>query len=126
MGVTPDGHFALMLNLTPATSVTAVDLESKKWPARFNSRMLGNPDARGSRVRLGMRRRLDAYHEVRRHRQATEQKRTAKPFFDVEKDPVFQLPAMIDKKAYFVSYHGIVYPMDLSSSPAEPETRGRC
>ena len=50
----------------------------------------------------------------------TSQKRTAKPFFDVEKDPVFQLPAMIDKKAYFVSYHGMVYPMDLSASPAEP------
>ena len=51
---------------------------------------------------------------------ATDQKRTAKPFFDVEKDPVFQLPAMMDKKAYFVSYHGMVYPMDLGSSPAEP------
>jgi methylamine dehydrogenase heavy chain len=51
----------------------------------------------------------------------TDQKRTAKPFFDVEKDPVFQLPAMIDKKAYFVSYHGMVYPMDLNSAPAQPE-----
>ena len=51
---------------------------------------------------------------------ATAQKRTAKPFFDVEKDPVFQLPAIIDKKAYFVSYHGMVHPMDLDASPAQP------
>jgi len=52
---------------------------------------------------------------------ATAQKRTVKPFFDVEKDPVFQLPAMIDKKAYFVSYHGVVYPMALGSSPVAAE-----
>ncbi|MGZ3620241.1 MAG: amine dehydrogenase large subunit, partial [Candidatus Binataceae bacterium] len=30
MGVTPDGRFVLLLNLTPATSVTAVDLDRKK------------------------------------------------------------------------------------------------
>jgi len=50
----------------------------------------------------------------------TVQKRTAKPFFDVEKDPIFALPAMIDKYAYFVSYRGVAYPMDISSSPASP------
>ncbi|HVA39867.1 MAG TPA: amine dehydrogenase large subunit, partial [Candidatus Binataceae bacterium] len=51
---------------------------------------------------------------------ATAQKKTAKPFFDVEKDPVFGVPAMFGKEAYFVSYHGMVHPMDLSTSPATP------
>jgi methylamine dehydrogenase heavy chain len=121
MGVTPDGRFALMLNLTPATSVTAVDLESKKvageiqTPGCSEILMLGDREfasvcADGSMLTT----------KFDDNAKATEQKRTAKPFFDVEKDPVFQLPALMDNKAYFVSYHGMVYPMDLGSSPAEP------
>ncbi|HVA84015.1 MAG TPA: amine dehydrogenase large subunit [Candidatus Binataceae bacterium] len=121
MGVTPDGRFVLMLNLTPATSVTAVDLENKKvageiqTPGCSEILILGDREfasvcADGSMLTT----------EFDDNATATAQKRTAKPFFDVEKDPVFQLPAMIDKKAYFVSYHGVVYPMDLGSSPAVP------
>ncbi len=121
MNVTPDGRFVLMLNLTPATSVTAVDLENKKvageiqTPGCSEVLILGDREfasvcADGSMLTTD----FDDSAKV------TTQKRTAKPFFDVEKDPVFQLPAMIDKKAYFVSYHGMIYPMNLGSSPAEP------
>jgi methylamine dehydrogenase heavy chain len=121
MGVTPDGRFVLMLNLTPATSVTAVDLENKKvageiqTPGCSEVLILGDREfasvcADGSMLTT----------DFDDSATATAQKRTAKPFFDVEKDPVFQLPAIIDKKAYFVSYHGVVYPMDLGSSPAVP------
>jgi methylamine dehydrogenase heavy chain len=123
MGVTPDGRFALMLNLTPATSVTAVDLEGKKvageiqTPGCSEILILGNREfasvcADGSML-------TTAFDDSAK---ATAQKRTAKPLFDVEKDPVFQLPAMIGKKAYFVSYHGVVCPMDFSASSAAPGT----
>ncbi len=121
MRVTPDGRFLLLLNLTPATSVTAVDLQSRKaageiqTPGCSEVLMLGNRQfasvcADGSML-------TTSFDD---NAKTTEQKRTAKPFFDVEKDPVFQLPAMIDQKAYFVSYNAMVYPMDLSSSPAAP------
>jgi methylamine dehydrogenase heavy chain len=121
MGVTPDGRFVLMMNLTPATSVTAVDLEGKKvageiqTPGCSELLILGNREfasvcADGSMLTT----------DFDDGAKATAQKRTAKPLFDVEKDPVFQLPEIIDKKAYFVSYHGVVYPMNLGSSPAEP------
>jgi methylamine dehydrogenase heavy chain len=94
MGVTPDGRFVLMLNLTPATSVTAVDLESKKvadeiqTPGCSELLILGNREfasvcADGSMLTT----------DFDDSAKATSQKRTAKPFFDVEKDPVFQLPA---------------------------------
>src|SRR5579864_6892982 len=122
MGVTPDGRFALMLNLTPATSVTAVDLENKKVAGEIQTpgcseililgdRQFASVCADGSMLTT----------DFDDSAKTTSQKRTAKPFFDVEKDPVFQLPAMIDKKAYFVSYHGVVYPMDVDSSPAAAE-----
>jgi methylamine dehydrogenase heavy chain len=121
MSVTTDGRFLLLLNLTPATSVTAVDLQGKKvageiqTPGCSEILMLGAREfasvcADGSMLTT----------QFDDSAKATSQKRTVKPFFDVEKDPVFQLPALMDKKAYFVSYHGMVYPMDLGSSPAEP------
>jgi methylamine dehydrogenase heavy chain len=121
MAVTPDGRFALLLNLTPATSVTAVDLQNKKvageiqTPGCSEVLILGNREfasvcADGSML-------TTTFDDSAK---TTSQKRTAKPFFDVEKDPVFQLPAIIDKTGYFVSYHGMVYPMDLGSGPARP------
>ena len=123
MGVTPDGRFALLLNLTPATSVTAVDLQNKKVAGEIQTpgcsevlilenREFASVCADGSML-------TTTFDDSAK---TTSQKRTAKPFFDVEKDPVFQLPAIIDKKGYFVSYHGMVYPMDLGSSPAQPVT----
>jgi methylamine dehydrogenase heavy chain len=122
MNVTADGRFLLLLNLTPATSVTAVDLQNKKVAGEIQTpgcsevlilgaREFASVCADGSML-------ITQFDDSAK---TTDQKRTAKPFFDVEKDPVFQLPAMIDKKAYFVSYHGMVYPMDLNSAPAQPE-----
>ncbi|HVB79055.1 MAG TPA: amine dehydrogenase large subunit [Candidatus Binataceae bacterium] len=121
MGITPDGRFLLYANLTPATSVTAVDLRSNKVAGEIQTpgcaeilvlgaREFASVCADGSMLTT----RFDD------NGKATEQKRTARPFFDVDKDPVFALPAMIGKQAYFVSYHGAVYPMDMSSSPAHP------
>lgn len=121
MQPTEDGRFLLMLNLTPATSVTAVDLEQRKLAGEIQipgcsevlmleAREFASVCADGSMLTT----------QFDDSAKTTDQKRTAKPFFDVEKDPVFQLPAMIGKQAYFVSYHGVVYPMDLSSSPAQP------
>lgn len=119
MQVTTDGRFLLMLNLTPATSVTAVDLQARKVageiqiPGCSEVLMLGAREfasvcADGAMLTT----QFDDNAKV------TAQKRTAEPFFNVEKDPVFQLPARIGKTAYFVSYHAMVYPMDLSTSPA--------
>src|SRR6185437_3911064 len=121
MGVTPDGRFVLLLNLTPATSVTAVDLDGKKVAGEIQTPgcseiLITAPREFASVCADGSMLTTDFDDSAK----ATSQKRTAKPFFDVEKDPVFQLPAIMDKKAYFVSYHGVVYPMDLSASPAAP------
>ncbi len=121
MNVTPDGRFLLYSNLTPATSVTAVDLQGGKVAGEiqtpgcseiliFGAREFASVCADGAMLTT----------QFDDDGKTTEQKRTEKPFFDVEKDPVFALPAMIDKQAYFVSYHGIAYPMDMSSNPSNP------
>jgi methylamine dehydrogenase heavy chain len=121
MGITADGRFLLYSNLTPATSVTAVDLQGNKVAGEIQTpgcseilvlgaREFASVCADGSMLTT----------QFDDDGKTTEQKRTAKPFFDVEKDPVFALPAMIDKQAYFVSYHGTAYPIDMSSSPSNP------
>ncbi len=121
MSVTPDGRFLLYSNLTPATSVTAVDLQGGKVASEIqipgcSEILILGPREFASVCADGAMLTTQFDDEGK----TTDQKRTPKPFFDVEKDPVFALPAMIDKQAYFVSYHGTVYPMDMSQSPPNP------
>jgi amicyanin-dependent methylamine dehydrogenase large subunit len=117
--VTPDGRFLLVTNMTPATSVTVVDLASNKFvgkidtpsctevfvtgPRRFSS-ICGD----GSMLTVTMDDSGKAAGTKR-----------AGPFFDPEKDPVFGYPAMVGKIGYFVSYHGVVHPVDLSGPQAQ-------
>lgn len=121
MGVTPDGRFVLIANMTPATSVTIVDTQSNKVAGEIAipgcaEILVSGPRQFASICGDGsvMTTRFDDHAKV------TSQKRTAQPFFDVEKDPVFAVPARVAKQACFVSYHGIVYPVDLAESPAKP------
>jgi methylamine dehydrogenase heavy chain len=119
MAVTPDGHFVLVTNVTPATSVTLVDIQNRS--------VAGEIETSGCAEALiaGQRRFVSVCSdgtmlttEFNDDGKATSQKRTGKPFFDIEKDPVFGVPARVGNDAYFVSYHGMVYPMNLGSSPA--------
>jgi methylamine dehydrogenase heavy chain len=119
--VTPDGRFVLVANLTPATSVTVVDI--------LNRSVAGEIETSGcAEVLIAGPRRFASMcsdgsmmtTEFDDNGKATAQKRTAKPFFDIEKDPVFGVPARVGDEAYFVSYHGMVYPMALGSNPAVP------
>jgi len=119
--VTPDGRFVLVANLTPATSVSVVDIQNRS--------VAGEIETSGcAEVLIAGRRRFVSVcsdgtmmtTEFDDNAKATAEKRTAKPFFDIEKDPVFGVPARIGDDAYFVSYHGMVYPMNLAANPAEP------
>ncbi len=119
MALTPDGHLLLVANLTPATSMTVVDA--------VNNKVLGEIETSGcTGVLFSGPRRFQSLCgdgamltiDFNDAGKATASKRMAKPFFDPEKDPVFSVPAVIGKNACFVSYHGMVYPVDWSSGPA--------
>jgi methylamine dehydrogenase heavy chain len=121
MGVTPDGRFVLIANMTPATSVTVVDTQSNKVAGEIAipgcaEILVSGPRQFASLCGDGsvMTTQFDDNAKV------TVQKRTSEPFFDIEKDPVFGVPAIVGKQACFVSYHGMVYPLDLAVSPAKP------
>jgi methylamine dehydrogenase heavy chain len=123
MTVTPDGRFVLVANVTPATSVTLVDI--------LNRSVAGEIETSGcAEVLIAGQRRFASVcsdgsmmtTEFDDNGKQTAQKRTDKPFFDIEKDPVFGVPARVGDDAYFVSYHGMVHPMGLGSNPAVPGT----
>ncbi len=121
IGVTPDNNLLLVANMTPATTATIIDLKNRK--------VLGEIEMSGctETIVTGARQFVSLCGDGSMmttdfddNGAATSQKRTASPFFDPEKDPVWALPAVIGSEAYFVSYHGTVYPVDLSTDPATP------
>jgi methylamine dehydrogenase heavy chain len=111
---TPDGRYVLSYNMTPAPSVSIVDIRAMKHvgeietpncglvfpsaPARFSmlcadgSMLTASFDEEGNAV--------------------TSQSQV---FFDAEQDPVFEHPAFDRRKArlHLISYDGTAYPVDL-------------
>lgn len=123
LNVTPDGRHLVSFNLTPASSVSLVDLEERETiaeietpgctlvfpfaPQRFA--MLCTDGALLTHV-------FDDSGDVERIRSAK--------FFDPDQDPLIDQPDFVraDRWLYFVSYEGRIHPADLSgATPAFPE-----
>jgi methylamine dehydrogenase heavy chain len=110
-----DGRFLYVQNATPATSVTVVDLQARKFVAEIPTPGCWSIQAweKGSRfsticgdgtlltVTLD-----DAGHMKSRERSAR--------FFDPDKDPIYVHPETLGEDRYFVSYYGNVYKVGLS------------
>lgn len=114
---TADGKLLLVANMTPATSVTLIDTAGDKVVGEIptpgcpefqliGARRFASLCGDGSMLSVS----FDDAGKVRT------QKRS-KPFFDPEKDPVYAYPAVVGNENYYVTYHGIVHPMDMSSDP---------
>lgn len=119
LATTSDGKLLLIANLTPATSVTVADIAAKKVVGEIEipgctEILPTGPLEFTSLCGDGAMLTVDFDDQGK----SISQKRTAAPFFNPEKDPVFGMPAVIGKKAYFISYHGMIYPVDRSTSPA--------
>ena len=119
LAVTPDGRFLLVANLTPATSMTVVDVTHNKTlgeieTAGCTGALVSGPRRFESLCGDGAMLTVDFDDKGK----VTGSKRMVAPFFNPEKDPVFSVPAVIGKTAYFISYHGMVYPVDWSREPA--------
>ena len=111
-----DERIALIYNFTPAQSISVVDVVERELLAEIPIPgcalafpMAGRAfasicsDATIMAVTLG-----DDGQQLSSSR--------TKPFFDVENDPLMEKPAMHDGVAYFPSFLGNVYPVDLNTS----------
>ncbi len=116
-----DGRFLYVQNATPATSVSVVDLQAKKFVAEIptpgcwsiQAWEKGEDNEKGNRfsticgdgtlltVSLD-----DAGQPAGRER--------SQRFFDPDKDPIYVHPEMLGGDRYFVSYYGNVYKVTLA------------
>jgi methylamine dehydrogenase heavy chain len=119
---TADGRLLLVANMTPATSVTVIDLGSSKVVGEIpitgcaelqltGNRQFASLCGDGSLLMVNFD---DSGKSVGEKR--------SKTFFEPEKDPVYAAPAIIKKQNYYVTYHGIVHPVDMSTDPPAPGT----
>ncbi len=120
LGATSDGRLLLVANMTPATSVTVIDLEASKvlgeiaiaGCAEFQltgKRQFASLCGDGSILMVNFD---DNGKPVSEKRSSV--------FFNAEKDPIFASPAIIKSENYYVTYHGVVRPVDMSTNPPSP------
>lgn len=114
---TPDGKLLLVANMTPATSVTVIDTGANKVVGEIptpgcpefqliGARRFASLCGDGSVLSVSFDDAGKVSGEKRSH-----------PFFDPEKDPVYSYPAVVGSENYYVTYHGMVHSMDMSSDP---------
>jgi methylamine dehydrogenase heavy chain len=121
--LTNDGSLLLSYNFNPATSVSIIDVEARRvvnevtlpscalvYPTgkRGFSSLCGN----GSMISF----QLDAGGQV-----ASQER--LDPFFDVDRDALFEKPAIIDGIGYFPTFLGHMQEIDLSQDHAKPGRR---
>jgi len=116
--VTPDGRFLLVANMTPATSVSVVDLKARKFVGEIDTPGCVQVLAPGNRQFSSMCANGGIMTVTLDDHGAAKDKKQGKPYFDPNNDPVFDQPAVIGAKAYFVSYHGAIHALDLSGPEA--------
>ncbi len=117
-----DDRFALLLNMTPATSVSVVDLARRSFVTEIAIPGCSLVYAAGSR-RFFSPCGDGALLVVTLDEQGREvSKRRTSPFFDPRRDPVTEKAVRLGDEWLFVSFEGRLHAVDVSAEPrfAEP------
>ncbi len=116
--ISNDDRYAYIFNFTPAASVTIVDLVARK--------IVGDVDIPGCIHAFAMKNggfaslcgnggvvstKFDAAGKV-------VSQKMSQPFSDIDNEPMFTRPAIVDGVAYFPTYHGKIIPVDLNGEEA--------
>jgi len=122
LGATFDGHLLLVANMTPATSVTMIDVASSKVLGEIPITGCAEFQLTGNRrfVSLCGDGSLLVTSFDDEGKSVSQQR--SQVFFEPEKDPVYGAPAIIQSENYYVTYHGLVHPVDMSTDPPTPGT----
>ena len=117
---TNGGKWALVANFTPAQSITVVDLDGRKVLGEIDlpgcahiyptgERGFSSLCTDGSIISIT----LDANGAVA-------SSNTVRGVQDIDNQPLFGMPAIVGRTAWFVSYHGELRGFDLSGTVARP------
>lgn len=115
--VSDDERFAAIFNWTPATSLSIVDLEQRRFIGEIEIPGCSLVYAAGARRFMSLcgdgAVLLVTLDDTGRER---EKVRSA-PFFDPQSDPVTEKAVRIGDEWIFVSFEGIAHPVDVSATP---------
>jgi methylamine dehydrogenase heavy chain len=111
-----DEKIAVVYNFTPAQSVSVVDLVTREFLAEvpIPGCALAFPMAGRAFASICSDASIMAITLGEDGRQASSSR--TEPFFDVDNDPLMEKPAMHNGVAYFPSFLGNMYPVDLNGS----------
>lgn len=109
-----DGRFVAVFNLTPITSLSIVDVKARKFVAEVPTPGCSLVYGAGPR-RFLMLCANGAALLVSLDESGGEPKvERSKPFFDAQKDPITEKAVRRGNEWLFVSYDGVIYPVDVS------------
>jgi methylamine dehydrogenase heavy chain len=118
-GITESGKFMLVFNLTPATSVSVIDLDSRKVVNEIESPgcSLVYPTVKddffmlcGDGAALFVS--LDGSGQVKKQSKS-------KPFIDIDNDPLSEKSSKIGDTWFFVSFHGNLQTISAKGEPLD-------
>lgn len=116
MQLVDEDRFLLVFNFTPASSVSVIDMETRRVLNEIplpGCTMIYPSGPRGFSSLCGDGSMVSIQFDEQ-GKQAS--KHVTEPFFSVDDDPVFDKPAYIGDVAYFVTYKAQVHPVDLSNA----------
>jgi methylamine dehydrogenase heavy chain len=118
--LTDEGRFLAIFNLTPATSVTIVDTESRSFVEEIATPGCSLTYAAGER-RFLMLCTDGAFLTVNLNEDGSESgKERTESFFDPVADPVTERAVRYGDTWLFVSFEGVVHPLDVSGDKPSP------
>ncbi|TPQ37844.1 amine dehydrogenase [Cupriavidus pinatubonensis] len=116
--VSDDGNFAYVTNITPATSVSVVDLNARKMASEIDTAacVLTYPSGPGRFASLCQSGKALVVTLDKEGKETAREQTAA--FIDVENDPVYTHAARWGNGYLFLTFGGKVTPADFSASPA--------
>lgn len=109
-----DDRFAAIFNWTTGTSLSIVDVQARRFVAEIDTPGCSLAFAAGARRFFAVCA-TGALFFLELDEQGNEKSRfLSEPFFDPRKDPVTEKAVRIGNVWYFVSFEGIVHPVDVS------------
>jgi methylamine dehydrogenase heavy chain len=112
--ITDDGRFLAVFNLTPATSLSVVDLAARRLSAEISTPGCGLVYAAGPRRFLMLCGDGSLLTVTLDDAGQEKAKQHSAPFFDPNADPVSEKAARVGNLWVFISFAGVVHPVDVS------------
>jgi methylamine dehydrogenase heavy chain len=112
--LTDDGRFMAVLNVTPATSISIVDVKARRFTSEVPTPGCSLVFAAGPRRFFSLCANGAALVLVLDDQGNQKSLERTEPFFDAQKDPVTEKAVRRGNEWLFVSFEGIVHPVDVS------------